>query len=282
MKIFVTGGTGFIGCNFINAAIKNEHEIIAQRRPGSQTRIKLAKQPIWIDRQLDGDFKAELEACDVLVHLAAHTPNPPYATLSECMYWNVHASVKLIEQAVESSVTKFLITGTCFEYGSSAREYDFIHPAAELKPVLSYPISKASATIALTGCARLNNLQMEILRIFQVYGEGEAEQRFWPSLRKAALSGEDFRMSSGAQIRDFINVDDVVKSFIDALEFKEVINGKPQIRNIGTGKSQSLLDFAKFWWEKWEAKGKLMPGEIGLRPNEETRIVANIQDKYVC
>jgi len=39
MKLFVTGGTGFIGSHFLNAALKNGHEVVAQHRPGSKPRI---------------------------------------------------------------------------------------------------------------------------------------------------------------------------------------------------------------------------------------------------
>lgn len=281
MKIFVTGATGFVGSNFVKEALRSGYEVIAQRRPGSEPRINLENQPVWIDKQLDEDFRDELCGCDVVVHLAAHTPNPPYATLSECIYWNVNASVQLVEQAIECSVTKFLIAGTCFEYGSTASEMEYLHPGAAMKPELSYPISKATATTALAGLARLKNLKMEILRIFQVYGNGEAKQRFWPSLCAAARSGEDFRMSSGVQIRDFINVSQVVEEFIKALDFNGVDFGRPQIRNIGTGRAQRLIDFAEYWWSKLDAKGNLLPGQIGLRPGEEYRIVANISEKYV-
>mgnify|MGYP007004043600 CR=1 FL=1 len=40
--------------------------------------------------------------------------------------------------------------------------------------------------------AREHGHQVKLLRIFQVYGEGEQATRLWPSLRKAALAGDDF------------------------------------------------------------------------------------------
>ena len=54
MKIFTTGGTGFIGSHFVQAAITSGHEVIALRRPGSQPRRLLKEQPKWIDGALDG------------------------------------------------------------------------------------------------------------------------------------------------------------------------------------------------------------------------------------
>ena len=56
MKIFLTGGTGFIGSHLINEAHKRGYEIRALRRPGSKSRIKLDKQPYWIEGSLDGNY----------------------------------------------------------------------------------------------------------------------------------------------------------------------------------------------------------------------------------
>lgn len=51
--------------------------------------------------------------------------------------------------------------------------------------------------------------------MFHVYGEREAETRFWPSLRRAALAGEDFPMTKGEQIRDFMPVETLARTFLD-------------------------------------------------------------------
>ena len=63
--------------------------------------------------------------------------------------------------------------------------------------------------------AEEHQLSLEILRVFHVSGEGESQNRFWPSLRRAALAGEDFQMRAGEQIRDFLNVLDVSSVFLD-------------------------------------------------------------------
>lgn len=281
MRLFVTGGTGFVGSHFIQQALAAGHEIVAQRRPGSQPRLPLTQEPLWIDRPLDHDFTPELTGCDAVIHLAAHTPNPPYAPLDECLYWNVVASIRLLQQAAALGVKDMLVAGTCFEYGSAADGQNFIHPASDSRPTLPYPISKAAATTSCLGLARHLGLRLQVLRIFQVYGEGEAETRFWPSLRAAALEGRDFPMSAGAQVRDFITVNDVAQKFLKALDFEGVELGRPHLRNIGTGRGQSLLEFAQHWWNHWQATGRLLPGEVGLRPGELPRLVANITDKHI-
>jgi nucleoside-diphosphate-sugar epimerase len=282
MKLFVTGGTGFVGSHFLQQALNAGHTVVAQRRPGSLPRLPLTCVPEWIDRPLDGDFTAELAGCDAMVHLAAHTPNPPYAPLDECLYWNVFAAVRLIQQAASQGVKDVLVAGTCFEYGPAAQGQDFVHPSTEPRPTLTYPISKAAATTSCLGLARHLALRLQVLRIFQVYGEGEAATRFWPSLRQAALQGRDFPMSAGLQVRDFVPVEQVARDFLQALDFADVEPGRPQIRNVGTGRAQSLLEFARQWWSTWGATGQLQPGQMGLRPGELPRLVADVQTVHIA
>jgi nucleoside-diphosphate-sugar epimerase len=279
MKLFVTGATGFIGSNFVKKASKAGHTIVAQRRPQS---LKHRHLPVekWVEMELNGDFRAVLKACDAIVHFASHTPNPPYASLSECTYWNVTATMSLLEQASEVGIERFVLAGTCFEYGMSALHFDNIPPQAPLLPQLSYPTSKAAASVSAAGLAREQNLRLQILRIFQAYGDGEAETRFWPSLRKAAFNGNDFNMSAGLQIRDFIHVDDICEAFLCALSSEGPKAGRTSIQNVASGHATKLIDFAQSWWKKWEAKGNLIPGTVGLRPGELSRIVAEVGTYY--
>lgn len=281
MKLFVTGGTGFIGTHFLQQVLAAGHEVVAQRRPGSRPRLPLIQEPTWIERELDKDFRTELRGCDVVVHLGSHTPNPPYAPLDECLYWNVFATTRLLQQAAAEGVRCVLVAGTCFEYGDAADGQEFVHPSTEMRPSQTYPISKAAATIACLGLARHLGLQLQVLRIFQVFGEGEAEKRFWPSLRTAAHGGFDFAMSAGLQVRDFIHVADVAQQFLQALKFEGVEPGHPHLLNVGTGHGQSLLQFARHWWAEWQATGNLLPGQIGLRPGESARLVANVVAKHI-
>jgi nucleoside-diphosphate-sugar epimerase len=280
MKIFVTGGTGFIGSNFLKLALDAGHNIVAQKRKGSYPRIYLDRQPHWIEKSLDDNFKSDLIGCDVFVHFASHTPNPPYASLSECMYWNVNSLINLIEQADNCGIKNFLIAGSAFEYGFSANFVKHIHPNTALRPIGSYPVSKAAASIACLDIARDKGLKLKILRIFQAYGEGEAESRLWPSLCKAAREGRDFSMSSGEQIRDFISVDHVARFFINELNFDDISFGYPQIKNVGTGVGSTVIEFVKTKWINLNASGQLIPGVINERSSDIKRLVADVDNVY--
>ncbi|WP_100627192.1 NAD-dependent epimerase/dehydratase family protein [Algoriphagus formosus] len=277
MKIFVTGATGFIGSNFLKKSIFEGHEVIGLKRsPDSNIRIKLEKEPIWLVKSLDKVTREDLLGADVVVHLAAHSMSPPYDTLENCMYWNVLAPLKLFNQAIEAGVKRFVVAGSCFEYGKSGEDYEFIPVNAPLKPTLTYAASKAAASIAFYQLAIEKKLELSIHRIFHVYGPGEADYRLWPSLKRAAENGEDFPMTLGEQVRDFIHVDEVVNQLLDYCFEGKIESGKPLVRNLGTGKAQSILEFSESWWNKWGAKGKLLVGQLPYRNGEVMRYAPEV------
>ena len=275
MRVFITGGTGFIGTHVINQLLEAGYEVVALRRPGSSPRLPLASEPEWIDGTLDGDYRAALSECDVLMHLASHTPNPPYAELAECLFWNVTAAISLAEQALEVGVKDYIIAGSCFEYGNSAYNTDLLAPDTPLEPSLSYPTSKATASIAFTGWAREKGLRLKLIRIFQTFGPGEGEKRLWPALCHAAQVGANFRMTKGEQLRDFIRVEDVARCFVQSVPLKNVCKGVPMITHAATGKPQTLLDFSTTIWRDHQASGTLEVGALPYRQNEMMRVVSH-------
>jgi nucleoside-diphosphate-sugar epimerase len=276
MKIFLTGGTGFIGSHFINKAHSQGFNLVCLRRPGSVTRVELIDNPKWLNGSLEDDWVEEMRGCDIFVHLASHSTNVPYDTLEKCLYWNLTVSLKLMEQAREAGISKFIISGTGFEYGRVGEKYDYIPINANLEPTMAYPASKAAAYIAFYQWAVEYKLQLNYLRIFQVFGEGESEGRLWPSLKKAALSGNDFDLTLGEQVRDFTHVDDIVSQFVEFFDFSSIKPGSPMVTHVSCGKPQTIREFSEFWWKQWGATGKLNFGVYQYRKNEVMRFVPKV------
>lgn len=278
MRIFLTGGTGFIGSHFISRAIAAGHTIIAQRRSeASRPKIPLLQEPVWLDRSLPELEPKDLEGCDAVVHLAAHSANVPYDKLENCVIHNVLEPINLFRAGIAAGVRRFVVAGSCFEYGRSCDRFDFIPTDAPLEPTNRYAASKAAASVIFNSIAVEENIELVILRIFQVYGEGELESRFWPTLRRKALAGEDMPMSSGVQIRDFVPVGTVADSFIKAVVRHDVTPGNPLIENIGTGNACSLAEFADQEWSRFGASGKLSKSQMPMRPGEAMRIVPQLK-----
>ena len=268
MRFFVTGATGFIASHLINTLLSQGHLVYASRRSDtSHSRISLCSDPTWFTSPLDRITLETFPDVDVLIHLAAHTGNVPYDNLKNCLYWNLTSVIRLFDIALNRNVKRFVVAGSCFEYGKSGLNYSKIPASAPLYPTNSYAASKAAASISLCQWADENSVSLEILRIFHVFGLGELSSRFWPSLKHAALSGADFPMSNGEQIRDFQSVDQVAKVFANRSLLSEFKSGS-NIFNIGSNYPSSLLDFAEYFWNLYNAKGRLLPGSIPYRNNE--------------
>jgi len=274
MKIFLTGGTGFIGSNFIKSALQSGHEIIAINR--NKTKQKNYDGLVWAYGDLSGDYRVLLAECDIFVHLASYGVTEGSVDLDDYIYWNVEKTFDLCKQAYSSNIRKFIISGSCFEYGRTGEQFEFIPSNAALEPTTNYATSKAMASILLYGWASKHNVYMNIVRFFNVYGDGENESRLWPSLRHAALSGKDFSMTQGEQIRDFILVDDLIEIVILALSLNEVKAGIPKVSNIGSGKPLSVYQFCSYWWKEWDAKGNLLVGALPYKEDEIMRYVPEI------
>ena len=281
MRIFLTGGTGFIGSNFIEHALLEGHEIYALARKGSIPKIKLTREPFWICGDLSKDVSEYLSKSDSLVHLAAHGVYNGGANSNweESIKWNIVSTLNLFESAYNSGIKNYLVTGSCFEYGKSAEKHNTIPADASLEPLSAYASTKAAASILLKAWAVEKNVKLNLMRLFHVYGEGEANYRLWASLRKAALENKDFEMTKGEQIRDFINVKEVSKILLNGICDNSLEIGNPTTTNIGTGEATSVLSFCKKWWGTFKSKSNLKIGAIPYRDNEIMSYVPDIKSK---
>lgn len=277
MKMFLTGGTGFIGSHVLKQALAAGHSVTALRHTVNQPEISLPAQPNWVEGSLADDWSAHLAGCQALVHLAAAGVNMQGLEWKHLFCVNVEQSLNLWLQAADAGVKRFVVCGSCFEYGRVAERHEFVPADAPLEPTGPYHASKAAASLAAFALAVERGLELALLRPFHVYGEGGSPSRFWPALRKAALAGENFPMTLGEQVRDFIPVERVATAFIAALTRPDLQPGKPRIENLGTGQPQTLRAFAEHWWQVWGAKGRLLPGVLPYRANEVMRYVPEVE-----
>lgn len=273
MNIIVTGGTGFVGGYFVNEALSRGHNVTGLMRAGSKPKIAPKRCVYWQAVELDKIVSLNLGRADVLVHFASFGVSPQKSTWEELYYWNVTALLRLLDAAASAGIKKIIIAGSFIEYGLSADEYELIPVTAALKPTTPYAASKASGfELAHSFCIN-HSIKLIYKRIFSAYGIGQYQGNFWPSLHSAAHLGADFPMTSGDQIRDFISIEKVAQHFMDSVETEIESDSIPIVQNVCTGDGISILDFAQYWWEKWGAKGTLLPGALEYRGNEPIRFV---------
>lgn len=276
MKILLTGGTGFIGSHVLHELTKTQHDVVAIRRPGSSPKFAISPEPTWLEMPLD-DLRAEhLAEFDVLLHLASTGVSPQNASWRDLAYWNITVPSYLLEEANLAGVSRVVFAGTAAEYGKSADQYEFIPIDAPLQPTSLYAASKAACCLMATTYAIEKHMQVAWLRVFAAYGEGQFKSNFFPSLRAAALAGQDFQMTHGEQVRDYVPVEVVARKLIAACDEVDIYAGIPYIENVGTGIPVTMLEFAQKWWSIWNAKGQILPGTLPYRPNESMRFVPQL------
>jgi nucleoside-diphosphate-sugar epimerase len=275
MRILVTGSTGFVGSHLLVELLQAQHEVVAVRRSGSEPVIPLEDQPIWLDRSLLELTANDLEGVEVVIHLASAGVSPKMAPWKELEQINVATGLQLIQLANQAGVRRFVAAGTCLEYGSEAEAWDRILPSASLRPTTPYAASKAASFLMLQAYSIAHPIQLFYGRIFTAYGEGQFGKCLWPSLRQAAMIGDDFSMTAGEQIADFIPVADVVRHLRIAAERCDLQPAQPLVVNIGSGQGMRLVDFARQQWKHFGATGCLKPGAIPPRPGQLARIVAD-------
>jgi len=278
MKLFLTGGTGFIGSHFLAAASEAGHQVRALRRtPQSRPVINLPSEPEWITGNLQTLQPEQLAGCDVVVHLASVGVSPKKVCWDELVEANVCGSLRILQVGALAGLRRFVVAGSSHEYGQAANKFVRIPPDAPLEPVNSYGASKAAAFQLLRAYATDKKLELFYGRIFSAYGEGQFHGNFWPSLKRAALSGEDFPMTSGNQVSDFIAVTHVASHLLNGCIRDDIEPGLPFLVNIGSGNERSLLAFAESEWQRLKASGQLLPSSLPDRPDQIARYAPDLE-----
>jgi nucleoside-diphosphate-sugar epimerase len=144
---------------------------------------------------------------------------------------NVTGTANLLAALQDQPLTRFVLVGSGFEYGSGGD----LHEDAPLRPNNVYGATKAAAHLLAHSLRRSRALPVISVRPFTPYGPWEAPWRLVPFAICNALDGKDIRLTEGRQERDYVYVGDVVDALIravavearDDLEAINVCSGVP-------------------------------------------------------
>jgi len=275
VRVLVTGATGFVGRHVVAQLTRDGHRVRRLlRQPDSAAPAGDVEDVLHADGVL-GLVDSDVADVDAVLHLAAAGVSPKVATAEELHDTNVRGTTHLLELVAAAGITRVALLGTCAEYGRSADAHAAIPPDAALEPLSPYPRSKAEGFARACALVAGHGLSAHYLRLFTAFGEGQTPRALWPSLRAAALAGEDFPMTSGGQVRDFLPVEEVARTVVAMLDTPAPA-GRLLVRNLGSGVGTSVLDFATDWWQRFGASGRLLPGAIADRSDEPQRYVAEV------
>lgn len=201
--ILLTGATGFVGRQVLRALIERGCHVRAVVREGKQSQVvteAIASPDIFAETA--AWWADACRGADTVIH-AAWYAEPGLYLQSPKNLDCVNGTLRLAQGAIDAKVRRFVGVGTCFEYDLSAGHLSVATP---LKPTTPYALAKATTFNALSQLLPDNGVEFAWCRLFYLYGEGEDARRLVPYLRAQLKAGERAELSSGTQIRDFLDV----------------------------------------------------------------------------
>ena len=255
-KIFITGGSGFIGSNLISYLSKKNYKIICLSTKKHRPKIKNVK---YVHRKIDSNLNKYLVDVDLIIHCAASGVYKK-ENKNKIFKVNYYDSIKFFKNAYKLNCKNWIFIGSSGEYGLVKNKPMSVKDT-KLKPVNNYGKSKVKFFKSLVKLKIKNKCKILYLRIFHVYGENEPKGRLYKNLIDAVQKNKDFKMTSGDEVRDFINIKSVTQKIYESFKlFKK--KKLFLIKHIATGKKTKVSDFAKFHWKKNKAKKKLLIGKM--------------------
>jgi dTDP-glucose 4,6-dehydratase len=269
MKIFVTGGAGFIGSNFIRHVLplNRGYKIVNFDKltyAGNLANLEsVADHPDYsFVRGSICDAVAVEEAmrgCDSVVHFAAesHVDRSIYEP-APVIDTNVTGTFVMLQIARKLHVERFVHISTDEVYGDMAAGA-FADENSPLQPSSPYSASKAGSDLLVLSYVRTYGFPGLITRSSNNYGPYQFPEKFLPLMITNALSDKSLPIyGDGKQQRDWLHVEDNCRGVLAVLERGRV----GQVYNIGgldieenlsvartllrlIGKPETLLSYVK-------------------------------------
>lgn len=256
MRVFITGGAGFIGSHLAERHLQRGDEvyIIDDLSTGSMENIEHIKSHPGFHYVLDTVTNQQLVAelvdlCDATYHLAAAVGvklivESPVRTIET----NIRGTEIVLAHAAKKR-KRVLITSTSEVYGKREtipfREDDDLVMGATNKGRWSYACSKAIDEFLAIAYWKEKKVPTVIARLFNTVGPRQTGQygMVVPNFVRQALDGKEITVyGNGSQSRCFTHVSDVVGALMKLIEHPDAIG---EVYNIGGDQEVSILQLAE-------------------------------------
>jgi UDP-glucose 4-epimerase len=260
MKIFITGGAGYIGSHIVKLLGEKGHDILVfdNLSTGHDWAVLFGKLV-----QGDLEDKARVSETlksfkpDAVIHFAASIQVEESMRLP-LMYYrnNVANTLNLLEAMTENDIKYLIYSSTAATYGMP--ENMPINEETPLAPINPYGASKMMIERVLRDLAASRDFHYVALRYFNVAGADsggrigqaykEATHIITRSLKtakgeckKLLIYGNDYPTPDGTCVRDYIHVDDLAMAHLRALVYL-MDTGKSDVMNCGYGHGFSVRE----------------------------------------
>jgi len=288
MKVFVTGGAGYIGSICVEQLLDAGHDVVVFDNLSEGHRSAVDERAMFIEGCLS-DRETILNAVgsnqpEAIMHFAANAlVGESMTNPSKYFRNNVANGINLLEAAVEGGVRKFVFSSTCATFG--VPETMPMTEALPQNPINPYGESKLIFEKLLRWYQELHGLEFVALRYFNAAGASDKfgehhriETHLIPNVLNVALGqtkeckifGTDYPTSDGTCIRDYIHIIDLAQAHMLAME-----PGKNGYYNLGNGEGYSVRQVIETCER---VSGKPIPAiEEQRRPGDPPRLVAGAQ-----
>jgi len=251
LKIFVTGGAGFIGSALVKSFLEKNYEVTIFDNFSNSSEENISHLLNKGVPLVKGDvtnyenLQQALNNFDLVVHLAAQIGVEESIKKPELTHSiNVGGTENLLKACVANKVNNVIVASSAAVYGQP-KELPLTE-SSPLLPVSPYGKSKVEMEKILQDFSKEYGLNGISLRFFNVYGKNQTDEYagvITKFMKKISENKPLIIFGDGSNTRDFLSIDDVIDSIHNAI--KKIEGKKGKCYNIATGKSVSIKELAK-------------------------------------
>jgi dTDP-glucose 4,6-dehydratase len=229
MKLFVTGGAGFVGSNFIRLvlSLNREYSVVNFDKltyAGNLANLAgVSGSPNYVF--IKGDIcdvvgvDSAMAGCDAVVHFAAESHvDRSIAQPADAIQTNVTGTLVLLQAARKFQIQRFVHISSDEVYGDIPAG-SFSDETSPLAPSSPYSASKAAADLLVLSFVRTYRFPALIARCSNNYGPRQFIEKLLPLMIARAFADAPLPIyGDGLQERNWLHVEDNSRAILAVLE----------------------------------------------------------------
>ena len=261
MRVLVIGGAGYIGSVAVKKLIEQNNEVVVLDALYTGHRMAVNPKAKFYQGDIENKFLVSQilrkEKIEAVMHFAAYSLVPE-SVQKPLKYYdnNVSGMISLLEAMKDAGVNYLVFSSSAATYGIPKKLP--ITEDSPLNPINPYGETKAMMEKIMHWADKADGIKSIALRYFNVAGaasdgsigeDHSPETHLIPNILKSAISGDgkftifgnDYNTKDGTNVRDYVQVEDLIDAHLLALKHLVTTN-KSDVFNLGTAHGYSNLE----------------------------------------